>query len=161
MVRVPQQRAKSDFERTARKTLVEFRSHDFPPYEGEEEDVNPGRYGKRLAEFLVRKLPSKGFEPREPIAEDWGWVIPIKNHGFRLWIGCGNLDGEADAFLCFIEPHTPRVRRFPFLWTIDASRPVEQLQTALNQILSAEPTIRETRWWTVAEFRAQTRQLGR
>jgi hypothetical protein len=143
------------------KTRVDFRSHNFPPYGSEEEDVNPGRYGKRLAEFLVRKLQTKGFEPREPLAEDWGWLIPIKNGGFRLWIGCGNLDGEADAFLCFIEPHTPRIRRFPFLWTIDASRPVEQLQTALNQILSAEPTIRETRWWTEAEFRAQTRQLGR
>src|ERR1700734_3280160 len=34
MVRVPHRRAKSDFERTAMKTLVEFRSHDFPPYEG-------------------------------------------------------------------------------------------------------------------------------
>ncbi len=155
MVGVPDRRAKSDFERSEMKTLVQFRSHDFPPYEGEEEDVNPGRYGKRLAVFLVRELKNKGFEPREPIAEDWGWVIAIKNDAFGLWIGCGNLDGEADAFLCFIEPHSPRIRRFPFLWTIDTSRRVGQLHTALDEILSGEPAIREKRWWTEAEFNAQ------
>jgi hypothetical protein len=140
-------------------THVEFRAHNFPPYAGEEEDVTPGRYGKRLADFLVRELQNKGFEPRDPIAEDWGWLIPIKNDGFRLWIGCGNLDGEADGFLCFIEPHTPRIRRF--LWTIDASRRVGQLQNALDEILSGEPSIREKRWWTKAEFNAQTAPPGR
>lgn len=35
------------------KTHVEFRSDQFPPYEGEENETNPGVYGKRLAEFLV------------------------------------------------------------------------------------------------------------
>ena len=32
------------------KTQVEFRSDKFPPYEGEEEQINPGLWGKRLAE---------------------------------------------------------------------------------------------------------------
>jgi hypothetical protein len=44
------------------KTYVEFRSNEFPPCEGEEEEINPERYGKRVAEFLVRGLKEKGFE---------------------------------------------------------------------------------------------------
>jgi hypothetical protein len=133
------------------KTHVAFRSDRFPPYAGEEDVVNPGLYGKRLAEFLVRELKPKGFEPLEPFAEDSGWVIPIKNHGFRLWIGCAN-DEHADGFLCFIEPHKPAIRKFPFLRTTDTSRRVGQLQQALDEILAAEPSVREKRWWTYEEF---------
>ncbi|HEX2476844.1 MAG TPA: hypothetical protein VHK01_18970, partial [Lacipirellulaceae bacterium] len=95
------------------QTHVEFRSDQFPPYDSEEYEVNPGRYGKRLAEFLQRGLSAKGFVVGDPIAEDWGWVIPIKNEAFRLWVGCGNYDEyPEDGFLCFIEPHTPTIRRF-------------------------------------------------
>ena len=35
---------------------------------------------------LVSGLKGKGFEPLDPAAEDWGWVVPIKNDGFNLWI---------------------------------------------------------------------------
>ena len=86
------------------KTHVQFRSDAFPPYDGEEDEINPGRYGKRVAEFLVRGLKDKGFEPLDPVAEDWGWVVPIKNDGFNLWIGCGNYDEYPDdGFVCFID----------------------------------------------------------
>ena len=134
------------------KTHVEFRSDDFPPYDGEEDDVNPGLYGKRLAEFLVRGLRQHGFEPLRPIAEDWGWVIPIKNDGFNLWIGCGNYQEYPDGFLCFIEPHQPTVRRLFVLWKIDTSKRVTALQQALDQLMSSHPGIREKRWWTYDEF---------
>jgi hypothetical protein len=134
------------------KTHVEFRSDQFPPYEGEEDKVNPGLYGKRLAEFLVRELKPKGFQPFDPIAEDWGWVIPIRNDGFRLWIGCGHYEEHPDAFLCFIEPHQPSIRKFPFLRTTDTSRRVGELQQALDEILDTDPSVREKRWWTYEKF---------
>jgi hypothetical protein len=143
------------------KTHVEFRSDDFPPCDGEEDEVNPGRYGKRLAEFLVRGLKQQGLEPLEPIAEDWGWVIPIKNDGFKLWIGCGNYQEYPDAFLCFIEPHLPTVRRFFVLWKIDTSPQVTALQQALDRILSAHPGIRDKRWWTNEEFATLRRRCDR
>jgi hypothetical protein len=38
------------------KTQVTFRSNKFPPYDGEEEQINPGLWGKRLAEYFVEKL---------------------------------------------------------------------------------------------------------
>lgn len=133
------------------KTHVEFRSDKFPPYEGEEDEINPGRYGKRIAEFLVRGLKEKGFEPLDPVAEDWGWLVPIRNDGFKLWIGCGNYDEYPDGFLCFIEPHKPRIRRW-LLWTVDTSARVTALQEAIDQVLSGHPAIRDKKWWSYEDF---------
>lgn len=58
------------------KTHVEFRSEAFPPYESEAEEVNPGRFGKRVAEFFASGLTQEGFLPGAIFAEDWGWVVP-------------------------------------------------------------------------------------
>jgi hypothetical protein len=93
------------------KTYVEFRSDRFPPAQGEDHEINPGLYGKRLAGFLAEGLRRAGFELEEPFPEDWGWVVPIRNEGFKLWVGCGCYQEYPDGFLCFIEPHQAFVRR--------------------------------------------------
>ena len=67
--------------------------------------------GKRLAEFLRDNLQKEGFETEELIAEDWGWVLPVANDQFSLWIGCGHYQEYPDGFGCFIGPHTPFVRK--------------------------------------------------
>jgi hypothetical protein len=59
------------FGEKAMKTFVEFRSKKFPPYEDEEELINPGLWGKRLAEYLVQKLSKRSIKTEEIIAEDW------------------------------------------------------------------------------------------
>lgn len=64
------------------KTQFEFRSSNFPPYEGEEERINPGLWGRRLAEYLVEKLEEKGIATEKMIAEDWGWYIPVQTKDF-------------------------------------------------------------------------------
>jgi hypothetical protein len=137
-------------------THVEFRSSRFPAYEDEENAINPGRYGKRLAEFLARGLREKGFEAAEPVAEDWGWVVHIKNESFSMWIGCGNKeDDPADGFLCFIEPHTPTIRKL--FRKIDVSPHVGALREAIDQLLSAEADVRDKRWWTHEEINQPNR----
>ena len=132
------------------KTHVEFRSNRFPPYDGEDKEINPGRYGKRLEQFISDGLRSEGFEPQESFAEDWGWVVPIRNEAFALWIGCGNYEEYSDGFLCFIEPHQPFIRRF--FKKIETRDRVELLQKAMDKILSEEAGIREKQWWTEEEF---------
>ena len=132
------------------KTHVAFRSDKFPPYEGEEQEINPGVYGKRLAEFLAAGLRSHGFEPGELVAEDWGWMIPTKNEGFHLWIGCGSYPVYPDGFLCFIEPHTPIVRKL--FKKINVQPRVEALQKGTDSVLSEAAGIREKQWWTHEEF---------
>src|SRR5690348_14936914 len=94
------------------KTHLEFRSSAFPPYPGEEDQINPDLFGKRLAEFVVEALKADGFNPDEPGPEDWGWSVTIENSAFPLWVGCGHYQEYEDGFLCFIEPSKPYVRRW-------------------------------------------------
>ena len=133
------------------KTHVEFRSTLFPSYAGEEDEINPGRWGKKLAEFIYDGLKSRGFDVIEPGAEDWGWMVEVRNDAFPLWIGCGNIDGEDDKYLCFIEPSTPFVRKLLFkkIPTIDE---VARVHATLDSILSSEPSITEIRWSSREEF---------
>ena len=144
------------------KTHLEFRSDAFPAQPGEEELVNPGRWGRLLADYLSAELRARGFAGRGPFAEDWGWLIPLENDGFALWIGCGNIErGEAfgvesddaedpaDQFLCFIEPSEPFVRRM--FRKIDTTARVAELASALEAALRAHPRVRQLRWWTEQE----------
>ncbi len=126
------------------KTQVQFRSDKFPPFENEEDEINPGLWGRRLAEYLVSNLKEKGIPMEEPIAEDWGYYIPIENKGFRLAICCGHQNGDGDEFLSFTEPSTPTVRKL--FKKIDVSSQLKKITEAMNNILSSDPEIRELEW---------------
>ncbi len=125
-------------------TQVEFRSNKFPPYEGEEEQINPGLWGKRLAEYLVQKLSEKGIKTEGMIAEDWGWYIPIQNEGFRLALCCGHQNGDDDEFLCFTDPSTPIVKRF--FKKIDATTHLARFTEAMQEIFASDSEIRDVVW---------------
>lgn len=129
------------------KTQVTFRSMKFPPYDGEEDQINPGLWGKRLAEYLVVKLKPLGIETEEIIAEDWGWYIPIKNEGIRLAICCGHQDGDDDEFLCFTDPATPIIRKL--FKKIDATDELKRIVDAMEKIFSSDPGITDIVWTEV------------
>ena len=129
------------------KTQVTFRSMKFPPYDGEEDQINPGLWGKRLAEYLVDKLTPHGIETEEIIAEDWGWYIPIKNEGFRLAICCGHQNGDDDEFLCFTDPATPIIRKL--FKKIDATNELKRVVDAMEKIFSSDPGITDIVWTAV------------
>lgn len=130
------------------RTHLEFHSAEFPACAGEEEEINPGRWGKRLAEFLASELPRRGFEVEGANPEDWGWRIDLRNDAFALWIGCGNYEEYDDGFLCFIEPSRPFVRHW--LKRISTVDTVERLATALEEAVRAKG-VHGMRWWTEAE----------
>jgi len=130
------------------RTHFEFRSTEFPAYP-EEEEINPGRFGKRLAEFLAAELPRAGFEIANVSAEDWGWRIDLNYDAFPLWIGCGNYEEHEDGFLCFIEPSKPYVRRF--LRRISTTSIVDRLAATLDDIVRGSDKALQLRWWTETE----------
>ena len=131
------------------RTHVEFVSNEFPPCENEEEQINPGRYGKRLAEFLADGLASYGFKVVCIGAEDWGWMVELENEAFPLWIGCGNYEEFENGFLCFIEPSKPFVRKW-FL-KMETGPKVEQLATAIEAVLKGSGKVSQLRWWSESE----------
>ena len=126
------------------KTQVEFRSSKFPPYEGEEEEINPGLWGKRLTEYLAQKLGERGIETDEMVVEDWGCFLPIRNEGFSLALCCGHQNGDDDQFLVFTDPSTPKVKKL--FRTLDATTQLTGLLEAVRQILESDSEIREIVW---------------
>lgn len=126
------------------KTLVEFRSSKFPPYDGEEEEINPGLWGKRLTEYLAKELAGHDIETEEMVIEDWGCYLPILNDGFRLALCCGHQDGDDDQFLVFTEPSGPKVKKL--FRTLDATAQLTRLVSALGLILESDPEIRNIVW---------------
>jgi len=127
------------------KTHVEFRSDKFPPYEGEEEQINPHLWGKRLAEYLEQRLKAEGIDAGDMIPEDWGWCLPIKNNAFPVWIGCGHYQEYPNGYLCFVEPSKPIIRRL--FKKIDTTDQVRRVVETLDKILTSDPEITDVRWW--------------
>ena len=66
----------------------EFRSDQFAIDPREDEETNPGCYGRELGEWLRANLAPDG-EPL--IAEDWGWCVMLQREPFSLWVGCANV----------------------------------------------------------------------
>jgi hypothetical protein len=128
------------------ETHVEFRSGKFPAYPSEEEKVNPGLWGKRLAEYLDQKLKEQGIETNEIFPEDWGWVIPMRHDAFPLWVGCGHYEAYPDGYLVFVEPSKPTIRRGLFR-KVDTTSDVAKVVGAIDRILKADPDIRDVLWW--------------
>ena len=130
---------------------VEFASTTFPAYPGEDKEINPGIFGKRLAEFLAENLPQHGFKVLCIGHEDWGWMVEIENKEFPLWIGCANYDGTENEFQCFIEPSKPFLRKW--FSKIETGLIVEKLAPALETVLLQSSKVSRLRWLSDHETR--------
>ena len=125
---------------------VEFVSDAFPSYPGEDEEINPGIWGKRLAEYLVSALRERGIETKEFYAEDWGWEIPVVNKAFPIYIGCSNQVGPGgNHFLIIISPSKPTIRVGLFK-KVETATDVGRVISALEQILASNPEIKDVEW---------------
>ena len=113
------------------KTSIYLKTSLFPPYPDEEEDINPGRFGKRLGEFVKDVLEKNGIEVADLYATDSCYELRIDQFDFPVYIQTGNLDGEKTEFLISIEPKKPFVRKW--FRKIPTAPIVEQLSTALLQ----------------------------
>ena len=80
--------------------ILEFESSAFASVAGEDEATNPGVFGKALAQSLANRLRLAGVAAGEVIAEDFGWVIPVKSEPYSLFVACSS--GETpNAWMVF------------------------------------------------------------
>ncbi len=132
------------------KTNIEFATERFPAVAEETAQVNRGRHGKRLAEYIAQNLSRHGFSVAGVVAEDWGWKIQIENKDFPVWIGCGNYEEFENGFLCFLEPAKPSVRKF--FKKIDTLPTMARLADALEKVIrQPETSATRIRWWSASE----------
>jgi len=121
---------------------VEFRSSAFPAMESEGQLLNPGRWGKRLADFLFAALSELGFLVANPEPEDWGWILCLRDSDCRVWIGCGNYEEYENGFLVFV------VLRRLFRRSNEADRQlVDRVVRSLDEVLGSHPEIGGIVWW--------------
>jgi len=118
---------------------------------GEDENTNPGCYGKQLATWLRSKLIAKGYKVEEVIPEDWGWCVMCNRAPFLLWVGCGSVldreptpdapppDGKEITWSCFITAEKPFLRGL--FKRIDSAAAVEKLFKEVEGILKSESAI--------------------
>jgi hypothetical protein len=72
--------------------FLEFESSAFAVIPGEDEETNPGIYGKALAQWLCAQLRASGFSAGDAFAEDFGWLVPIQSKPHRLYVACASGD---------------------------------------------------------------------
>ncbi len=128
---------------------VYFRSTLFRVEPGEEEEVNPGRYGRQLAYWLKDRFAGLGYRDPEVIAEDWGWCVMLQRDPFMLWIGCGNQDTDDEDFDPYKEPErivwgcfvTGEVPFFQRLFRKVDPVAVRKVEQQLADILAGEPQV--------------------
>lgn len=82
--------------------LLRFTSDTFPIIAGEDDEVNPGIYGKALSEWLAVKLVEKDFKVVGVFAEDFGRLIEIETKVFNLSVICANEGGAKNQWCIFV-----------------------------------------------------------
>ena len=123
-------------------SLLSFKTSAFPALPGEDEQTNPGIYGKALAEWLGGRLRAGGFSTGDVFAEDFGWCVPIESLPHPVYVACASGD-VADAWqvFCFVEPGL--VTRL--LGRDDGSASLKRVFDTLRASLSAATEIGDLR----------------
>ncbi len=123
---------------------VTFQTDFFKPLPGEEEETNPGRYGKALAQWLGERLKERGVTVEGVIPEDFGWVVMVSRKPFMLWLGCGNTDGSTTEWNVFPVAELSTIQRL--FKREDPGPAIEKLREHLAELLPSIPGVTNVIW---------------
>ena len=123
---------------------VTFTSDFLAPIAGEEDETNPGRYGKALAQWLAAQLKERGVSVEGIIPEDFGWVVMLSRKPFMLWLGCGNTDGSTTEWTVFPVAELSLLQRL--FKRVDPAPEIERLRSHLAEIISSIPGVANVVW---------------
>ena len=125
-------------------TQVTFQTDFFKPIAGEDEETNPGRYGKALAQWLMAQLKQRGVAVEGVIPEDFGWVVVLSRKPFMLWLGCGNTDGSTTEWSVFPVAETSMLQRL--FKRADPAPEIERLKAHLSELVLSIPGVSNVVW---------------
>ena len=119
--------------------LLEFESAAFALVPGEDEETNPGVYGKALALWLADRLRDGGFSPGAVIAEDFGWCVPVKSEPHSLYVGCASTGEKAQQWRVFAFAEGGVMARLT--GKDRRAESLAALYTAVRQCLESAPSV--------------------
>jgi len=112
-------------------------SRHFKVEPGEDEETNPGRFGKAFAAWVAAQLKSRG-EPVESIVpEDFGWCVVVSNRPVRYWIACGNREESDHEWGAYVVAEPSLVQRL--FKRVNVKPEVGRLSAVLRGILVDAP----------------------
>ncbi len=123
---------------------VTFTTTYFKPVAGEEEDTNPGRFGKALSQWLANGLNEHGLAVEGIIPEDFDWIVLLSCKPFMLWLGCGNSEGSTSKWSAFsvVEPSL-----FQSLFKRgDTRQALKNLEAYLAELVPLIPEVSNVIW---------------
>jgi len=123
---------------------VWFTSSFFQVEPGEDEQVNPGIYGKALAHWVADQLRARGVTVTDVFPEDWGWCVMVNGYPFSLWVGCGNEDGSKTRWHLF--PASERGVFQRLFKTVDTGPAINELKNHIAEIVKLIPDVRDVVW---------------
>ena len=123
--------------------ILEFESSAFAVIPGEDEETNPGIYGKSLAQWLAEQLRAAGFPAGDVIAEDFGWCVPIKSEPHALYVACSSTEEEPNHWRVFAFAEGGLMARL--LGKDSRAESLTAVFSALRRSLESSPVIRGLR----------------
>jgi len=120
-----------------------FESSAFPPAPGEDDETNPGIFGRGLSEWLAEQLRGAGYQVKRSVAEDFGRVIEVEQPGCKLYVAASSTDETATEWRVFV------FSEFGFFSKLkgapSGAESVSKLMATLRGILSGSSKIRALR----------------
>ena len=112
--------------------------------------INPNCFGEDVAIWLRPALVTAGFDPSEPIQEDYGWGLWTRSGSDPYWIAISVIpeDGSADEAEWGIGiAYDPGLDLFKRLFHRPREADSLRVSAAVDAALKADPSIREVEWW--------------
>ena len=123
--------------------LLLFESTAFPVANGEDQETNPGIFGKALAEWLSGQLDQRGVRTNGVIAEDFGWCVAVASDAPKLYVACANAEDQRTAWQVFAFAEGGLLKR---LLGKDTSKDaLGNLHRSVKDILSTHPGVKGLR----------------
>ena len=124
--------------------FIHIRASKFPVLPGEEQElVNPGTYGKALAQYLQASLKERAYDVAFICCEDWGWWVEIKNLPLATGVCVyATSDLPQSNELCIaIRPAPGRYWSWRRFRAIDATPYVTKLFADISEIVRSDPDV--------------------
>ena len=122
--------------------LLEFESSAFAVTPGEDDETNPGIYGKALANWLAEQLRAAGLPARDVIAEDFGWCVRVESEPHSLYVACTSAE-EPDQWQVFAFAEGGVIARL--IGKDKSAESLASLFVAVRRCLEAASTVRGLR----------------
>ncbi len=123
--------------------LLSFESSAFAITPGEDEDTNPGIYGKALAQWLAEQRRAAGVSTGDVIAEDFGWCVPVESRHHSLYVACASAGEKPDQWQVFAFAEGGVLARL--LGKDRSAESVASLFAAVRRALESAPGVRGLR----------------